>query len=179
MQETQVLSVGPEDPLKKEMATHSNILAWKIPWTEEPGWLHSIGSQRTRHGSLCLCVCVCVCARVHATHSQIGLASSVSPAPFSTHHVSPWTGRMTSLCLDFPICKEGPVCLPRREVHMRGKALAPPTQQRRCQSSRVPSLLSRFQPPPNTLLMTFLIQQQVSAEPALGLGDSVGHVCLP
>ena len=167
--------MGPEDPLKKEMATHSNILAWKIPWTEEPGWLHSIGSQRTRHDSLCLCVCV----RVRAcTHSQIRLASSASPAPFSPHRVSSWTGRMSSLCLDFPICKEGPVCFPRREVHMRGKAPAPPTRQRRCQSSRVPSPLSRFQPPPNTLLMMLLIQEQVSAEPALGLGDSVGHVCL-
>ena len=39
MQETQVQSLGREDPLEKEMATHSSILAWKIPWTEEPGWL--------------------------------------------------------------------------------------------------------------------------------------------
>ena len=39
MQETQVLSVGQEDPLEKEMATHSSILAWEIPWTEEPGGL--------------------------------------------------------------------------------------------------------------------------------------------
>ena len=42
-QETQVLSLGQEDPLGKEMATHSNILAWEIPWTEEPGRLPSIG----------------------------------------------------------------------------------------------------------------------------------------
>ena len=41
MQETQVQSVGLEDPLEKEMATHSSILAWKIPWTEEPGRLYS------------------------------------------------------------------------------------------------------------------------------------------
>ena len=47
--ETQVRSLGWEDPLKKEMATHSSILAWKIPWTEEPGWLLSTGSQRVRH----------------------------------------------------------------------------------------------------------------------------------
>ena len=40
---------GQEDPLKKEMATHSIILAWKIPWTEEPGRLHSMGSQRVGH----------------------------------------------------------------------------------------------------------------------------------
>ena len=45
MQETWVLSLGWEDPLEKEMATHSSILAWRIPWTEEPGGLQSIGSQ--------------------------------------------------------------------------------------------------------------------------------------
>ena len=46
MQETRVQSLGREDPLEKEMATHSSILAWKIPWTEEPGRLQSVGSQR-------------------------------------------------------------------------------------------------------------------------------------
>ena len=46
MQETQVQSLGGEDPLEKEMATHSGILAWKIPWTEEPGRLQSMGLQR-------------------------------------------------------------------------------------------------------------------------------------
>ena len=51
MQETQVLSVGQEDPLEKEMATHSNILAWRIPWTEKPGGLQSTGLQRVRHDS--------------------------------------------------------------------------------------------------------------------------------
>ena len=45
MQEMRVRSQGWEDPLEKEMATHSNILAWKIPWTEEPGRLKSMGSQ--------------------------------------------------------------------------------------------------------------------------------------
>ena len=49
MRETWVRSLGWEDPLKEEMATHSNILAWKIPWTEEPGGLHSMGSQRVGH----------------------------------------------------------------------------------------------------------------------------------
>ena len=48
MQETQVQSLGWEDPLEKEMATHSNTLAWKILWMEEPGRLQSIGSQRVR-----------------------------------------------------------------------------------------------------------------------------------
>ena len=45
MQETQIQCLDPEDPLQKEMATHSSILAWRIPWTEEPGGLQSMGSQ--------------------------------------------------------------------------------------------------------------------------------------
>ena len=49
MQETQVRSLGQEDSLEKGMATHSSILAWRIPWTEEPGRLQSMGSQRVRH----------------------------------------------------------------------------------------------------------------------------------
>ena len=49
MWETWVLSLGREDPLEKEMATHSSTLAWKIPWTEEPGRLQSTGSQRVGH----------------------------------------------------------------------------------------------------------------------------------
>ena len=49
MQETQVQSLGWEDPLEKGMATHSSILAWRIPWSEEPGGLQSLGSQRVRH----------------------------------------------------------------------------------------------------------------------------------
>ena len=49
MEETQVLSLGWEDPLEKEMAIHSNILAWKIPWTEEPGRLQSMGLQGVGH----------------------------------------------------------------------------------------------------------------------------------
>ena len=44
-----VSSLGEEDPLEEEMATHSSILAWRIPWTEEPGGLQSIGVQRVRH----------------------------------------------------------------------------------------------------------------------------------
>ena len=48
-EETQVRSLGGEDPLEKDMVTHSSILAWKIPWTEESAWLQSIGSQRVGH----------------------------------------------------------------------------------------------------------------------------------
>ena len=47
---TWVQSLGQEDPLEKEMATHSSTLAWKIPWAEEPGRLQSMGLQRIRHG---------------------------------------------------------------------------------------------------------------------------------
>ena len=59
-----------EDPLEKEMATHSSILAWRIPWTEEPGRLQSTGSQRVGHDwatslSLFLYVCVCVCIYIY------------------------------------------------------------------------------------------------------------------
>ena len=50
MQETQVQFLGGEDPLEEGIATHSSILAWKIPWTEEPGRLWSMGSQRVGHG---------------------------------------------------------------------------------------------------------------------------------
>ena len=53
-QEIQVQSLGGEDPLEKEMATHSSVLAWKIPLTEEPVRLESIGSQRVRHDSRCI-----------------------------------------------------------------------------------------------------------------------------
>ena len=47
--DTQVQSLGQEDPLEKEMATHSSILAWRIPWTDEPGGLQSLGWQRVGH----------------------------------------------------------------------------------------------------------------------------------
>ena len=49
VQKTRVLTLGWEDPMEKEMATHSSTLAWKIPWTEEPGGLQSTGLQRVRH----------------------------------------------------------------------------------------------------------------------------------
>ena len=49
MQETQVRSLGREDPLEKEMPTHCSTLAWKIPWTEKPGALRSFGLQRVGH----------------------------------------------------------------------------------------------------------------------------------
>ena len=59
MQEMQVQSLGQEDPLEKEMATHSSILAWEILWTEEPGGLQSMGSQSQTPLSTRLFFCSC------------------------------------------------------------------------------------------------------------------------
>ena len=50
MLETQIRSLGQEDPVEKEITTHSSTFAWKIPWTEEPDRLQSMGSQRVGHG---------------------------------------------------------------------------------------------------------------------------------
>ena len=67
MQETRVQSLGWKDPLEKEMITHSNILAWRIPWADEPGELQSSGSQRAGHACatnsclFCLLRMVIVC----------------------------------------------------------------------------------------------------------------------
>ena len=71
-QEIQIQSRGQEDPLEEEMATHSSILAWKIPWLEEPGGLLSMGLQRIGHDWAIELVCPhgCVRARTH-THTQI------------------------------------------------------------------------------------------------------------
>ena len=72
MQETQVQSLSQEDPLEKKMAIHSSILAWRIPWTKEPGGLESKGSRRVTHdlatklptklpqNYICVCVYMCV-----------------------------------------------------------------------------------------------------------------------
>ena len=56
--EAQVQSLGQEDPLEEEMATHSNILTWKIPWTKEPGGLQTIRLQRSGHSGDWACTCV-------------------------------------------------------------------------------------------------------------------------
>ena len=67
--ETCIHSLGWEDPLEKEMATHSSILAWRIPWTDESGGLESMVSQRVRHNwetkTTCVCVRVCVCVSIY------------------------------------------------------------------------------------------------------------------
>ena len=59
MQETQFRSLGQEDPLEKEMATHSIIVAWEIPWTEEPGGLHRIVKGQTRLKQLSMHAVTC------------------------------------------------------------------------------------------------------------------------
>ena len=64
MQETWVQSLGREDPLEREMTTHSSILAWEIPWIEEPGGLQSMWSQRVRHNL--------VTEHAHNTLGQVG-----------------------------------------------------------------------------------------------------------
>ena len=76
IQETQVQSLGREDPLEKGMATHSSILAWRIPWTGEPGGLQSIGSQsQTKLSDLCARTLVHRCMHMHThthTHTHMG-----------------------------------------------------------------------------------------------------------
>ena len=81
MRETQVQSLGQEDPPEKGMASHSSTLAWKIPWTEEPGGLQSMGLQMLARDS------------VTNTLEAVGL----------------WASHVISLCLSFLICKMGTV----------------------------------------------------------------------
>ena len=72
IQEMQVRTLGQEDPLEKEMATHSSILAWKIPWTEEPRELWSIGSHRVRHDWVTEHTCMQECTMMYGkTHHNI------------------------------------------------------------------------------------------------------------
>ena len=58
LQDMRVASLGQEDPLEEEMATHSSILAWEIPWTEEPGGLQSMRSQRVEHDLVTECATI-------------------------------------------------------------------------------------------------------------------------
>ena len=91
MWETQVRSLGWEDPLEKEMATHSSILAWRIPWTEEPGRLQSTGSQRVRHNwatSLSLSLSVSISGRETSTILQ-----------WLTHSPGTWTRCLQHICI--------------------------------------------------------------------------------
>ena len=77
MQETRVQSLGQEDPLEKEMATYSSILPWKIPWTEKPGRLQSMGSQRVGHDWTTSLSLFCMHCRDKGLYSQnYGFSSS-------------------------------------------------------------------------------------------------------
>ena len=64
MRETRDRSLGQEDPLEKEMATYSSILAWRIPWTEEPGGLQFTGSQRVGHDRVTILTYLLIAVRV-------------------------------------------------------------------------------------------------------------------
>ena len=80
MQETQVWSLDQKDPLEEEMATHYSVLAWKIPWREEPGGLQSVGSQRVwhtwatehEHGRKRLLTCILLCLLLTSLRLQAG-----------------------------------------------------------------------------------------------------------
>ena len=97
-----VRSLGGEDPLEEEMATHSSILAWRIPWTEEPGGLQSMGLQKSGTGPVSACVCMHTHTHTHAhwnpltwqlfqlprSSSSITEESLLSPWPL--HHWAAW-----------------------------------------------------------------------------------------
>ena len=76
IQETRVQSPGQEDPLEKEMVTHSSILAWEMPWTEVPGGLQSMGSQRVRHS---LATEQQIQKKLQEQHTQPSVPSAIFP----------------------------------------------------------------------------------------------------
>ena len=81
MQETQVWSLGRDNPLEKEMATHSSTLAWKIPWTKEPGRLQSMGSQRVGHN---------LATSLHSLFWILGHSDSTKTLPSRSLLELPW-----------------------------------------------------------------------------------------
>ena len=86
VQEIRVQSLGPEDLLEKEMATHSSILAWKIPWMEEPGRLRSMGSQRVGHDWATSLFTFCSRVRVFSFmyfEGVVGVAATHGPAAWA------------------------------------------------------------------------------------------------
>ena len=128
MRETWVQSLGWEDPLEKEMATHSSILAWRIPWTEEPGGLQFIGSQRVRHDWA-------TSLHFTSTSSQpdvedIIAAHSWIPALYLSlmFGVSRTFRKNTESCIyinicsesngSFPICSQNTICKPEIDTHI-------------------------------------------------------------
>ena len=92
LQETQIQSLGQEDPLEEEMAAHSSILAWRIPWIEEPGRLQSIGSQRVGHNCTTehKCICACLITPVFVT---IWTVAHQTPLSMGFSRKEYWSGR--------------------------------------------------------------------------------------
>ena len=82
MQEMWVQSLGQEDPLEEEMATHSTILAWEVPWAVEPNSLQSIGSQRVGHAWTCM---LAYLRHLHHKRKMTPLPKSLCPFPFLVH----------------------------------------------------------------------------------------------
>ena len=82
-----VRSLGGEDPLEEEMATHSSILAWRIPWTEKPGGLQSMGLQKSGTGPVSACVCMHTHTHTHTrTLESSDLAALPAPPQLLQHH---------------------------------------------------------------------------------------------
>ena len=90
MRETRVWFLGREDPLEKEVATHSSILAWRIPWTEEPGSLQSMGSQRVWHNRVTEQQQQHVLGAVGARVKKIFPRSICLEKFFPTHFINTW-----------------------------------------------------------------------------------------
>ena len=103
MQETRVWSLGWEDPLEKEMVTHSSILAWGIPWTEEPGRLQSTGSQRVGHDwatslthSLCILFLLLHNLQIIRHYIPEAMDACLSASSCSVSTPVPWGGHIYS-----------------------------------------------------------------------------------
>ena len=88
MQKTRVQSLGWEDPLEKEVAVHSRTIAWKIPWTEEPGRLQPMGSQRVGHDLATSLLILRVSNRARVVSLQLCSFSNLAQAPASAS--GPW-----------------------------------------------------------------------------------------
>ena len=95
LKETQVWSLGQEEPLKKELATHSSVLAWKIPWVEEPDRLQSIGSQRVGHNWLPFHLLL-RCSSAHCSpgkQTPLAFLQTIKDIPAAELHL-PLTGKL-------------------------------------------------------------------------------------
>ena len=114
MQETlemHVESLGRKDSLKEEMATHSSILAWRIPWTEEPGGLQSIKPQRVRHVWACM----------HACMHPIGKHSPPQVIDISLKRIIFRQSEMVNECLTIAFHIYNKICNWERETQREGK----------------------------------------------------------